>query len=198
MKTSPRWPRDGGGGQWALIPLVCVLAACVYGVLHDLVTAHVCVEYFTVFHPPLSGSDSPVIQALTWGVVATWWVGLLLGIPLAFAARLGRAARMPAHRLVLPLVVALAMCGVIAAVAGFVASQIESFNAYYFPDRASGWRACIDRELWPRFFGVWVAHNASYASGAILGLCLIVWVWKERQVETLRRGLSGGRESENG
>ena len=170
------------------------MAACVYGVLHDLVTAHVCIEYLTVFHPRLSGIESPVVQALTWGVVATWWVGLLLGIPMAFAARLGRGARLPASRLVWPLVVVLVICGVIAGIAGFVAMQIEAFNAYYFPDQTGGWRDCIDHELWPEFFGVWVAHNASYASGAVLGLCLIVWVWKERQVETLRRIRSQGRE----
>ena len=30
-----------------------VLAACVYGIAHDLVTTHVCIEYFTVAHPPV-------------------------------------------------------------------------------------------------------------------------------------------------
>jgi hypothetical protein len=171
-----------------------VAAACVYGVLHDLVTAHVCIEYFTVFHPPLSESDSPVVQALTWGVVATWWVGLLFGLLLSFAARLGRGAKMPVRRLMLPLLVALLVCGSLAGAAGFVASLIEGFNAYYFPDEVTGWRACIDHERWPEFFGALVAHNTSYASGAILGLCLVVWVWKERQVETLRRIHSQSRE----
>ncbi len=194
MRLSPRWSRDGGPGQTILIPLLCVAAACVYGVLHDLVTAHVCIEYFTVFHPPLSESDSPVVQALTWGVVATWWVGLLFGLLLSFAARLGRSAKMPVHHLMLPLVLVFLICGSLAGAAGYVASLIEGFNAYYFPDKATGWRACIDHERWPEFFGVLVAHNTSYASGAILGLCLIVWVWKERQIETLRRIHSQSRE----
>lgn len=62
-----------------------------YGVLHDLVTAHVCVEYFTVGHPQLFEfeTDSPTLLALGWGVVATWWVGAGLGVPLALVARVG-------------------------------------------------------------------------------------------------------------
>ena len=62
-----------------------------YGVAHDLVTAHLSVEYFTVAHPPI-GTDDPFLLALVWGVLATWWVGVLLGVPLAAAARLGRAS----------------------------------------------------------------------------------------------------------
>jgi hypothetical protein len=35
------------------IILACVAAAIIYGILHDQITARVCVEYFTVFHPPV-------------------------------------------------------------------------------------------------------------------------------------------------
>ena len=30
------------------IVLFCIVAACAYGIAHDMVTVHVCVEYFTV------------------------------------------------------------------------------------------------------------------------------------------------------
>ncbi len=66
-----------------VIVLLCVGAAIGYGILHDEVTARICVEYFTVGHPDLFGTDSPTLLGIGWGIVATWWAGLLLGIPLA-------------------------------------------------------------------------------------------------------------------
>jgi hypothetical protein len=58
-------------------------------ILHDQITARVCVEYFTVFHPPVFNTQSPTLLACGWGVIATWWVGLFLGLFLAVAARIG-------------------------------------------------------------------------------------------------------------
>ncbi|WP_197424335.1 hypothetical protein, partial [Sphingomonas sp. CCH9-E2] len=76
------------------IILFAILSAVVYGILHDQVTAHLCVEYFTIGHPPVFATDSPFLLALGWGVIATWWVGLILGILLALAARVGRAPKL--------------------------------------------------------------------------------------------------------
>ena len=65
--------------EFAKIVLLSVLAAVGYGIAHDSVTAHVCVEYFSVAHPPIfGGTHSPILLALGWGVIATWWVGLPL------------------------------------------------------------------------------------------------------------------------
>ena len=49
------------------IVLLCIAAAVVYGILHDQVTARVCVEYFTIGHPPVFNTDSPTLLALGWG-----------------------------------------------------------------------------------------------------------------------------------
>jgi hypothetical protein len=54
------------------IILLCIVAAIVYGILHDQVTARVCVEYFTIGHPPIFHTDDPTLLALGWGVIATW------------------------------------------------------------------------------------------------------------------------------
>ncbi len=69
------------------IVLMCVVAAVAYGIVHDQVTARVCVEYFTVGHPPIFGTNDPTLLGIGWGILATWWVGILLGVPLAIAAR---------------------------------------------------------------------------------------------------------------
>ena len=67
-----------------------ILAACVYGIAHDLITAHVCVEYFLPpVHPVIVSTTNPILLALIWGIIATWWVGLFLGFPLAVVCRFG-------------------------------------------------------------------------------------------------------------
>ena len=53
------------------IVALCVLAAVTYGVAHDQVTARVCVEYFTVGHEPIFGTDDPTLLGLGWGILAT-------------------------------------------------------------------------------------------------------------------------------
>ncbi len=53
------------------IIILCLGAAVGYGIAHDQVTARVCVEYFTVGHPPVFQTDSPMLLGLGWGVLAT-------------------------------------------------------------------------------------------------------------------------------
>src|SRR3954468_14939212 len=86
-----------------VIVALAIVAAVTYGILHDLVTAHVCVEYFTIGHAPVFATREPVLLALGWGVIATWWVGLLLGIPLAMSARCGRRPPIAPEALLRPL-----------------------------------------------------------------------------------------------
>ena len=76
--------------EWLKIILLCILAAVVYGILHDQVTARVCVEYFTIGHPPVFYTDDPTLLAFGWGVIATWWTGAdLLAVPAVLVSRLG-------------------------------------------------------------------------------------------------------------
>jgi len=53
------------------IILTCVVAAILYGIVHDQITARICVEYFSVFHPAIFSTESPTLLALGWGMVAT-------------------------------------------------------------------------------------------------------------------------------
>jgi len=71
------------------IVLRSVFAAVLYGVVHDQITVRVCLEYFTVGHPRIFDTENPTLLGLAWGIVATWWMGLLLEVPLAIAARAG-------------------------------------------------------------------------------------------------------------
>ena len=102
------------------IVALSIVAAVCYGIVHDQITARICVEYFTIGHPPVFGTDDPTLLGLGWGVIATWWVGLILGVPLAIAAQAGSRPKRDAGSLVVPLVWLLGVMAVCAVVAGFL------------------------------------------------------------------------------
>src|SRR5690349_16579325 len=106
--------------QAVTIVAVCIACAVAYGILHDQVTARVCVEYFTIGHPPVFPTQSPTLLGIGWGVIATWWVGLMLGVPLAFAARAGRRPKRDVRSLAKPIATLLLVMGICAGVMGLV------------------------------------------------------------------------------
>jgi hypothetical protein len=57
--------------QALAIVLLCVVMAATYGIVHDQITARICVEYFTIGHPPVFGTADPTLLGLGWGVIAT-------------------------------------------------------------------------------------------------------------------------------
>src|SRR5947199_10373702 len=97
--------------RFAAIILLCIAGAVVYGIIHDQITARICVEYFTIGHPAIFGTDDPTLLGLGWGVIATWWVGLILGVPLALCSRVGAWPQFTAGRLGRPLAVLLMIVG---------------------------------------------------------------------------------------
>ncbi|HET7205532.1 MAG TPA: hypothetical protein VFI95_03035 [Terriglobales bacterium] len=153
---------------------LCILAAVTYGVAHDLVTTRVCLEYFTIFHPPvLHATHSPTLLALAWGVIATWWVGLLLGIPLSIVARSG--SRPPLSAIDLApmlgtLVLIMACCATIAGVIGYRWGIVPVFVAGILP-----------RHVHHRFMADWWAHLASYGSGLMGGIALSAIAYSKRR-----------------
>lgn len=157
---------------------LCILASVLYGIVHDQVTARVCVEYFTIGHPQILATESPTILALAWGVIATWWVGLVLGAPLAFAAIRGRQPRRTGRSLVQPIgVLLLCMLGV-SLVAGLIGYALASNGIVVLVEPLSS-RVPGDRHV--AFIAVGWAHGASYVAGLVGGFVLIRSVWKQRQ-----------------
>ncbi len=158
------------------IVLVSMAASIVYGVLHDQVTAHLCVEYFTVAHPMIVPTSSPFLLAMFWGVFATWWVGLSLGAGLALAARLGPAPRVSAGELAYPILVLMILSGVAALLAGYSGYAWMAQGEVTL----SGWFASvIPPERHAAFFADAMAHRTSYAAGGLGGLVLIgLTLWK--------------------
>jgi hypothetical protein len=169
--------------EFLKIWLLSIAAAIVYGILHDQVTAHICVEYFSVAHPTILPLSSPTLLALQWGILATWWVGAGLGILLAFAARSGSRPALSAGDLFRPLIVLLscmAISALLAGAAGFLLARAGIISL-------SGWLAtAIPAAKHARFMADWWAHSASYGIGFLGGLAVCVRVYRMRGDSTVR------------
>jgi hypothetical protein len=160
------------------IVLFATLAAIVYGVIHDLITAHLCVEYFTIAHPPVFATDSPVLLALGWGILATWWVGLILGLALAAAARLGPPPRLGLGTLRRPIVLVMAFSALAALGAGILGALFAANTTAPTPD---AWAPSIPPGRYVAFTAVAWAHGASYAAGGLGGLVVILHTLRRRR-----------------
>jgi hypothetical protein len=164
--------------QAVAIVLLCVLSAVTYGIVHDQITARLCVEYFTIGHPPVFHTDSPTRLAIGWGIIATWWVGAMLGVPLACAARMGRTNRRSAGSLVRPAAILLGVMAVSAVLAGLVGHVLASRGVVVlFEPLASR----VPGAKHVAFLTALFAHNASYLIGFVGGIVLIVRVIVQRR-----------------
>lgn len=162
-----------------LIVLLCIAAAVFYGILHDEVTARICLEYFTIGHPDLFGTDSPTMLGIGWGIIATWWAGLLLGVPLAFAARFGKRPKIEPRGLISPigkLLLIMAACAFLAGAAGYLAARQHWI--YLDEDLA----ALVPASHQPLFLVALWMHSASYMVGIVGGSILIARTWQKRRV----------------
>lgn len=163
--------------QFILIVLLSVFTAVVYGILHDQVTARICVEYFTIGHPPVFGTEDPTLLGIGWGIIATWWVGLMLGVPLAIAARLGKRPKRDVRSLVRPLVWLMGISAVIALAAGIGGWTLASLGYVGLVGYLS---EAVPPERHVAFLADGFAHTASYAAGFLGGIVVIVHVWRSR------------------
>jgi len=173
----------GGRLEAVRIVLLCVIASFLYGVLHDQVTVRICLEYFTVFHPPLGVGHDPTVLALAWGVVATWWMGAMFGLALAGCSRWGAPPRLTWRDHRRGLFVVLLATAIAATAAGIVGHRLARAGSAYvlapWSDRIpTGKHVAFLTDLW--------AHNAAYLVSALGGVVLCVRAVFRRRA--LRRG----------
>ena len=163
--------------QWLAIVILSVLLCITYGVLHDQVTARVCIEYFTIGHPHVIDSEDPTVLAIVWGVLATWWVGVLLGVPLAISARIGSRPKRSVGSLFRPLALLFVATAAFALLAGCLGHLAATMGWVKLVGPISN-AVPPDRHV-PYITDLWT-HNASYVAGIVGGIVLMVTVWRSR------------------
>lgn len=161
------------------IEAMCILAAIIYGIAHDMVTAHVCIEYFTIGHFDVyPGGDTPAWRyALYWGVAATWWVGTALGLLVILAGRVSsRWPRLSARQVAKPMIVVLGVQWV-AAMCVLAISYMVLGSGFEARDRLS---SAVPLEAHRGFVADWITHLFSYGAGLASALILCALVVRQR------------------
>ena len=159
------------------ITLLCIAAAIGFGIIHDQITVRICAAYFTVGHPPVFPTDDPTLLALGWGVLATWWVGMILGVALGVANVVGRRPMLPALAFRRPLawtLIFVAATALLAGVAGNISAKLGWVSLSWpmrlqVPEKQ---HVAFMTDLW--------AHAGSYVGGAVAGIALCVTTLKKR------------------
>ena len=164
--------------EWSDIPpmiwsaIFGALIAAVYGILHDQITYSIGPEYFTrfkfrQFHYADFGWGNRAFVA-TIGVLATWWVGMVIGW---FIARrlIPNQPRNDAYRQIALAFAIVFLTAILCGLIGYL------YGIWLGPDADyRRWTAMLDRlfvaDRWA-FIRVGYIHNASYLGG-LLGLIL--------------------------
>jgi hypothetical protein len=167
----PAW--QGAVMEALKIIVLCIVSAMLYGISHDQVTARVCVEYFTIGHPPVFHTESPTLLAFGWGMMATWWAGLILGIPAALVCRLGswpKYGMVCLLRAVWGLMIVTGCAALLAGIAGyFVASGGGVWLVKPLASRVpQSKHIAFLADLW--------AHLAAYGMGFLGGITICGWI----------------------
>lgn len=152
-----------------LIILLCVVSSILFGVLHNQISARVSEEYFTIGHRALILSTSPTLMGIAWGINSTWWVGLILGVLLAAAGRLGIRNRRSSASLIRPLAVLFAVCGAASLTLGFAGYELVKNGMVPF---LKGMSDVIASPRQPRYMAALWMHTASYTVATMGGLIL--------------------------
>lgn len=153
---------------WRIVGLF-VAAAVVYGLVHDQITARLCLEYFTIGHPRVFASDSPTVHALYWGVAATWWAGLAVGLLVAAASRVGRLPKLTVRQQIKPALYLMTTMAVLAFSFGVSAYYDAKGHTGASFDQVFGGLP-VPPEKQDAFMADFAAHNASYAVGFLGGI----------------------------
>ena len=164
--------------RFTLIVLLGTVGAILYGVIHDQITVRICPEYFTIWHPQITVSTNPQVVALLWGVVATWWMGVLLGLLLAMAALLGPWPAASLRSVLIAILSVAAMSAFCAFVAGLATWQLQLRS----PLSVAGdliYRLGDDTVR--RFTIDLAVHNVSYSASAIFTLVAALVLFAKRK-----------------
>ena len=167
---------------------LCAAFAIGYGILNDLITSRISVEYFLfgkgvakrvsaeVAANPDAHRGTLDLHAIRIGTVATWSAGLIAGAALLVTNTLGDRPRLRMRQMLwlLPMI---ALCAIALAVAGAWLGY-EGFFARFSEEFA---QMLAKDEMRPRrFIAVFGIHLGGYV-GALLGLILCCGlVWRRR------------------
>ncbi len=161
--------------RFALMGLVAIVG---YAILQDQVSARLCPEYFTVLHNPIPGVTDPTLLGVCWGFIGGWWGGVVLGYAVGLVATLGPRPQLTPRELVRPMGFLVGAVAVVTALTGLsVWRHAEMMGVMLDPGTAE----FVPLKRHKALLTVACYHLVAYASAAIGGVVLCVWVAVERR-----------------
>ena len=177
------------------ITALSTTAAVIFGISHDLITTQINFDYFSSdithhgpvtreYFPGVYKSKSPVLYAFLWGTIATWWVGVPLGLGLSGASLLGDKEPVYWDELVLPVTKLIATNLAISCLAGLYtyATTEDRMATYNTVDKNRNLQYKPYTTNERTFKTVATMHNAAYLSAVAVGTFLIYKTYAGRKV----------------
>ena len=158
-----------------LLFIIAPVIAGVYGILHDQLTYTISPEYYTKFKFFQFGLadlgdeaifPNPRLQVSIVGFLATWWVGLPIGLILGFVGMIHKNGK-EMFRITMK---ALFLTLLIAFIAGLVGL---AFGKFYLANHATSWYLPENVMDKANYIAVGSMHNFSYLGG-LIGLIVAV------------------------
>jgi hypothetical protein len=159
-----------------LFVIICCMAG-IYGFLHDQISYSVSMEYFTKlkFHQfRVPNSLHNRIGAGIVGIMATWWMGLLIGIiiiPIGLIIPKWKNYLKIMLKTFIYITITALIIGIIALIYGLIKYNADNLPYFNIPD------GVIDKE---KFCVVGNMHNFSYIGGIIGVLVGIIYIILKR------------------
>lgn len=176
---------------FCLFILMAIASAGIFGILHDQISYTVSPEYFTRFKFPmfhlLDQNIPERVRAAEVGFLASWWMGIPLGIFTGLAGFIHRDSSQMRSALLrsLPLIVGFtlffALCGLLY---GYIQTQtidLFTYSIWYIPDGVHDLR---------RFLCAGYMHNSAYLGGVLaipVAWAFHFWV-RRRAIQKTRIG----------
>ena len=168
----------------AFLPAAVVVAG-LFGALHDQISYSVSEEYFTGFKFEqfglLEASVPARLRASEVGFLASWWMGIPLGLLAGLGGFLQPTAAQMWRALLwsLPVITAfalmVALCGLLYGYSQTTSVDIADYSGWYVPERLEDMRS---------FLCAGYMHNAAYLGGAaaIPVAWIFHWIYRRRSI----------------
>jgi hypothetical protein len=152
-----------------------------YAVIQDQVSARLCPEYFTLFHPPIPGLTDPTLLGIGWGFLGAWWGGVFFGLAMGLVATVGPQPPLPLRAVVRPLWVLVVVVAAVTALTGLTVSHHARLLGVSLDAGMSG---LVPPENRLALLTVACYHLSAYVTATVGGVIVCVWVRAERRRRT--------------
>jgi LytS/YehU family sensor histidine kinase len=142
-----------------------IFFASIFGILHDQISYSISTEYYTEFKFNQFGletfSNTPRLGAIVAGFLATWWVGIPIGIAFGLISTIGKLlSKLTIHitKIYLHIAVITLFLGLLGFLYGLLILDHDYYKIFWVPDSVTNVK---------RFVSVGMMHNLSYIGGLI-------------------------------